>query len=239
MNSQSNLIEELLERLPDIPRHVEIRGMLLGGAGELVGPVELDPLSCVILDGRDLVCAIGKPPVNAIREAAAGVQEVLAFDDNADHVASAIPEWNCEIATLHLLPEGKFSAKCSFDNVRMLAPGSVAGLSNLPGELAEELLDAEAFGAEIAAVFVDGSPVSFCYAGAVTETLWDVSIDTVEEHRRRGHAIKAASFMIEHWARSGKQPVWGAADSNPPSALLAAKLGFVPVDKLWLFTRPE
>ena len=40
----------------------------------------------------------------------------------------------------------------------------------------------------IAVTFVENQPVSFCYAGAVTESLWDVSIDTLPEHRRHGYA---------------------------------------------------
>jgi hypothetical protein len=41
--------------------------------------------------------------------------------------------------------------------------------------------------------------------------------------------------MIEHFDRQGKKPVWGAFESNTASMNLAAKLGFVPVDGLYVF----
>jgi hypothetical protein len=44
--------------------------------------------------------------------------------------------------------------------------------------------------------------------------------------------------MIEHMSRHGKEPVWGALESNVPSRKLAASLGFEPVAELVLFEPP-
>lgn len=74
--------------------------------------------------------------------------------------------------------------------------------------------------------------MAFCYAGATTESLWDVAIDTLEAHRRKGHATRAFTFMARHMAAQGKQPVWQALEENPASWRLAEKLGFEAVDEL-------
>jgi predicted GNAT family acetyltransferase len=81
--------------------------------------------------------------------------------------------------------------------------------------------------------------VAFCYAGATTESLWDVAIDTVEAHRRQGHAGRCAAFMIRRMRTFGKEPVWQSADDNPASWRLAAKLGFERVAELTWFRRDE
>jgi RimJ/RimL family protein N-acetyltransferase len=42
--------------------------------------------------------------------------------------------------------------------------------------------------------------------------------------------------LIRHMRDTAcKEPVWGALESNVPSMRLAAKLGFVPVDRVFVF----
>ena len=48
---------------------------------------------------------------------------------------------------------------------------------------------------------------------------------------------RAASSSIAHMSRHGKEPVWGALESNVASLRLAARLGFAPVDALVVFER--
>lgn len=74
--------------------------------------------------------------------------------------------------------------------------------------------------------------------GSRTESLWDVSIDTLEEHRRQGHAARCVAFMVEHMQREGRRPIWNAVKSNAASLALAARLGFVPVDEMVVFLPP-
>lgn len=115
---------------------------------------------------------------------------------------------------------------------RYLDPARIPDLS-LDEELRGELLDG-AEGSPIAASFVDNTPVAFCHAGAVTETWWDIAIDTVSEHRQKGHAARAAAFMI---GQMSQRPVWQSDVKNPPSWRLAEKLGFVAVDEVEMFER--
>jgi RimJ/RimL family protein N-acetyltransferase len=96
------------------------------------------------------------------------------------------------------------------------------------------LIDAATY-SPVAATCLGKLPVSFCYAGSRTESLWDISIDTLAEYRNRGYAALCVSFMIEYFHRRDLAPVWGAVESNIPSMRLAAKLGFTPVDQIVVF----
>jgi GNAT superfamily N-acetyltransferase len=122
--------------------------------------------------------------------------------------------------------------------VRRVSHGELAGWPEIPEDLREELRDAEAE-TPIFAAFAGERPAAFCYAGAVSETLWDVAIDTLEPYRRQGFGTRCAAFVIEHMRAAGKEPVWGSLVSNVASSSLAAKLGFVPVDTIFVFTRPR
>jgi GNAT superfamily N-acetyltransferase len=232
----------LADRLPDVPRWVEARALLRGGGCEILGLREEPDLSFVILDPEGLggVIVAGAPADEAIRDAAArntGGGSLVAPLEQAARIAKLLPEWTATRAILHLLGDAPRLPRVAPGQVRFVEAGELGAL-DVPAELAEEL----AAGAEdspIAATFVDGRPVSFCYAGGITETLWDISIDTLPEHRRRGYAALCVTHLIHHMRAMGKQPVWGSDVANPASWMLARKLGFVPVDEIALFEPPE
>lgn len=121
-------------------------------------------------------------------------------------------------------------------NVGLLSGNKAPSLDHLPRALRQEIQNALGFSSHVAAAFVGGVPVSFCYAASETEALWDISIDTSEPYRRRGLAYDCVNFLIHHMGVHGKTPVWGASDSNLSSRRLAAKLKFEPVDRVVLFT---
>ncbi len=137
---------------------------------------------------------------------------------------------------MHLPGQNAVSLANTAKIVRLLSPDELDAVRILPDELKNELTEASRY-SPLSAVIVDGIPVSFCYAAAQTETLWDISIDTLEEYRNQGNGAAAVTFLIDHMKKLGKKPVWGAEDSNIPSLRLAARLGFVIVDKLIVFKR--
>jgi ribosomal protein S18 acetylase RimI-like enzyme len=110
-------------------------------------------------------------------------------------------------------------------------------VEGLPEELRRELTIAALRGA-VVGMKVGGKHVSFCHAEVQSETMWDVSIDTLEEYRRRGHAEKAVAHLADHMFRNrNKRPMWGALETNEASLLLAAKLGFRAADEIVVFER--
>lgn len=232
-------IHTLAQRLPDIPRWVEVRALLRWGRCEIFGLEESPAFAFAIRDpATGLVGVVGAPSVDAIREAAARAssrEPVIAAPEQEAHVSRALPEWRHTRAVLHTLPDFSRLPAPPPKTVRFLEPGEIRQPS-IPETLAREL----EIGAEhspIVATFVDGQPVSFAYAGSITESLFDVAIDTLPEHRRRGYAALCVSRLIRHLHERGKQPVWGATTENTASANLARKLGFVPTDELALWER--
>ena len=230
--------------LPDVPRFVETRAMLLGGNCEVLGLEEAaaNP-SFVVRDGEeDLVCVVGYPAREAIAEALArngNAGAVIAMPENVSHVAQAVLGREPQPAILHLLGEAdRLPGAVEGEPVRLLSGPEELRLlpPGLRTELRAELERALRRGMPTVAAFVGGVPVSFCYVASETEGLWDVSIDTLEEHRRRDHAARCAASLIRHMRHTaGKEPVWGALESNAASMGLAAKLGFVSVDRVFVF----
>jgi GNAT superfamily N-acetyltransferase len=229
--------------LPDIPRFVETRGMLLGGECEIFGFEEdaANP-TFVVRDGEeDLVCVVGHPPREAMAEALArggNASAVITMPENVSRVAQVVSGREPQPAILHLLGEAERLPEATEGQVRLLAGPEELRLlpPRFRPELRAELERTLRRGAPAVAAFVGGVPVSFCYVASETEGLWDVSIDTLEEHRRQGHAAQCAASLIRHMRHTaGKEPVWGAVESNTASMGLAVQLGFVPVDRVYVF----
>lgn len=215
--------------------------MLLSGRCEVLGLEERGGISFIVREpGADPVYAsvVGRPSEDAIAGAVARSREggeVLAVPENRSHVAAVLRGWRSVNAVLHTLGDAPQLPAVPEGSVRLIS--SLEALGSLPPDLRSELEDAVET-SPVAAAFVDGRAVPFCYAGAQTEGLWDVSIDTLEGYRNRGHAGRCAAYMIEHMRRRGKRPVWGAEKTNGASLALASKLGFVPVDELVVFHAP-
>jgi GNAT superfamily N-acetyltransferase len=212
--------------------------MLLSGRCEILGLKEAETLSFAVRGTEmKLISVVGSPEKGAIKEAVSRNENrgvMITPLESSRHVAEALPDWTGGPAVIHLLGNAPRLPEIPKGVVRLLAPLDLAALAHLPADLLAELVLASQRSL-IAATFVDGGPVSFCYVVAETESLWDISIDTLAEYRGRGYAALCVAYLIGLMRERGKQPVWGAEESNPPSLRLAAKLGFVPVDRLLVF----
>lgn len=223
----------LLGLLPDIPRWCETRGALLEGDCELFGE---GGNRVVRIDHHRLLSVIGEPAPAVLRAAlagAAGEWTLICAVESGSHWADLVPGWSLEDAVLHALvgtpaEVAPPTIPAQIERVREPAPGL---LDHLPPRLEREIAVAvERYPLFVA--WVEERAVAFCYAGSATETLWDVSIETLAEFRRSGLATACARRAIRSLAREGRSPVWGAVESNLPSLRLAVKLGFHPVDRL-------
>ena len=229
--------------LPDEPRWLETRAMLASGHAVITGgeTVETGFVVRVAHGAVSAVAVVGQPPASAIAEAVSGATEltpVIAQTSDADHIAAALGSaddraWTSERAILHLRQEPPSHRVPASGEVRLLTPAD--SLEHLPIGLRHEITHAQDF-APVASVIVAGRPVSFCYPVWRTERFWDVSIDTLEEHRGRSLAVHSVSFMINLMRREGREPVWGALASNRPSLRLGEKLGFKPVGEIVVFS---
>jgi len=210
--------------------------MLLSGRGHVFHVASVSPPAFVVLEpGTRTGAVVGGPSSAAIREMAAQADEVLVEAERVEWVARALPDWTHETATLYQMGD---APRLPRGRARAVTIEELEGWAEIPTELRQELLVEARQGTTIYATFAGDHPASFCYAGSVTETLWDVSIDTLPPYRRHGYAAQCVGYVIQQMRDSGRQPVWGAYASNVASASLARKLGFVPVDTIAVFTRP-
>lgn len=216
--------------LPDTPRWVETRDLLSWSGSLYMGE---DFRNFVVWSGEDdLGAIVGEPDPRAMHQAVQECEDVLAFPENIRYVTEHLKHIDAEQATLFqastgIIPEPNHPC-------RLLNSGEVTSLSHLQAELQHELADVAAEGKEILAALDGDLPVAFVYIASETETLWDISIDTVETHRRRGFASAAVLSMMRIMTQRSKTAVWGAVQSNTASLNLARKLGFVEVDQLWV-----
>ena len=210
-----------------------------------------------------IVSVVGRPAAVAIQEAVARNEsggDVIAQVENADYVDEALSHRRERTtAKLHLLldsekmfgpsgpetnmfglPEmddGRGEFEIETERAEFLSNVEVTEVEGLSDELRRELTVAALRG-PVVGVRVGGRHVSFCHAEVQTETLWDVSIETLEDHRRQGYAEKAVAHLAEHMLHErNKRPMWGALETNDASLRLAAKLGFRPVDEVAVFER--
>lgn len=231
---------EIVRALADTHRWIEARALLLDGSGDVFGYRETPAVSAIVRDAEaETLFVIGTPDVSVVESVlrqSPCVREVVA-KEHASNLVDALPGWSRMAIFMYRLRNAERLPRVPPGAVAFLDPSVLGGLS-IDAELKQELEDG-AEGSPIAAAYVAGEPVAFCYAGAITESLWDVAVDTVEEHRRKGYAGLCVAHMVRHMQAQGKEPVWQAAEDNPASWRLAEKLGFEPVDELVWFRRDE
>jgi hypothetical protein len=204
--------------LPDVPRWVEAHGIAgdpahwrrpLGG-GTALGH---DAARLIVVTGdADPVLAAQLPVTHAV-----------LFAIEREDVRRALPR-PVERAILHLL-DGELP---DYEGATVLPDDAP-----LPEALASELAWARTRG-PIFTAYVDGEPASFAYAPWRSPSLFDVSVDTLSGARQLGLATIVAAAMIRAERAHGRQPVWGADEGNVASLRLASRLGFSPVDELWV-----
>jgi len=216
-----------LRAVPDEPRWVEIRAMLLHPGSNVLG----EPQGGLVVDvDRSVAGVVGQPAEPLLAQAFAILSadaELLVPAESIGHVAALVPEGTARRAVVHTLGS---QLPAPDDADVDLSVVDAPFLSSLPEELAEE-----ARGAKWAAARrVDGSAVSICTAWWITERHWDVGVDTLPEHQRQGHARSCFLTLADHLAGHSLQPVWGAFEDNVASLGMAAGLGFVPDGEIWV-----
>ncbi len=245
MSSVESLRGRLLNLVPDEPVWIEARAALLDPHSRLFG----DPRGFVIRSDRLRLGAVaGDASESLVREALSDIEDaaadptalwaVVAPEGFMPEVRTALSDWSFDEADTFrepaggVLPGREPSAERS--PVRWMLPGESALLEGLPEALASEVSEA-LDRSEVAAAWVDGRPVSFCYIACESERLWDVSIDTIPDYRRRGLAGECVAWMAAKMRERGQRAVWGAHSENLASRRLALKLGFEPSGRLCLF----
>ena len=251
-----------LTRVPDIPYWVDTRGMLESGRAEVwfadAAHTAHDGFVVTMAD-MALASVVGAAPGVLIEAAIgqlSGDVSVLAQEAGADNIAGVRPAWRRQTAIIHALPGRMPWEREDDETTRIFYLDNAPPLDHVPERLRLELEaalkgrpttrfvegvvptrhDADAgVLMPVAAAWHAGLPVSFCYPVLQTASLWDASIDTLEEYRGLGLARRAARALVRQMRRVGKAPVWGALSSNHASLALARRLGFEEAGRLAVF----
>jgi len=222
--------------LPDLPRWVEVRDLILSEDCEIFDLQEQGELSFIVLENNGkMVFVIGQPSIHGLQTVIRDIGKggmLIASQEQAIWLTSALQGWNRGRIILHTLPHPQHLPVVN--NLVDFLDADTLDQLPIASELLDELKNA-AQHSKIAATWVDQQPVSFCYAASETETWLDIAVDTLQEHRRNGYAALCVAHMIRYMYTMGKQPVWQAVADNPPSWRLAQKVGFEPIDELALF----
>ena len=213
--------------LPDVPRWVEAHGIASDpegwrqpvGAGFAVGH-----------DAAKLIVVGGEAEADKVAELATMWRHhTLLFAIEREDIAAAVRAGGArtiERAILHTLADP--------DTLPELDGATVLErFDSVPAPLRDEL----AWGARhgpVWSAWVDGEPVSFAYAPWRSAKWFDVSVDTLSGARQLGLATVVSAAMIRDERTRGREPVWGADEGNVASLRLAKRLGFEPVDELWV-----
>jgi len=214
--------------LPDVPRWIEAHGIARDPEGwrhELRGGFAIGH------DGVKLVVVAGEADANAVAALAReriGYTILFAIEREDVVAALAAIGRTSERAILHTLPDPD-----RLPDYEGAAPLGDGGLDGVSPALAAELAWARSRG-PVWAAWLDGEAASFAYAPWRSEKWFDVSVDTVPGARQLGLATIVAAAMIRGERALGREPVWGADEGNAPSLRLARRLGFEPVDELWV-----
>lgn len=216
--------------LPDTPRWVEARDLLLRGSGRL-RLAEHGDGALVVDPDFPWAAQVGRVDGALLAGLALSAAEDFELIVDRGDVAAAragLPGWGVDEVRLHALARPWPAQAPAADGVLVCDPPWPRWLRDMPDDVRRYGEVAHA----VAVRVLDGSTVTVCSAAAVTETLWDVGIDTLEGHRRCGHAMACFAALATHMAARGRQPVWAAYADNAASLRLAAQLGFREVDRV-------
>lgn len=214
--------------------------MLLSGRGRLVAWRDGSPGYAVFDDSvTSLLAVVGRPDPDRLTAALDRLRPgtVLVQEEDDPHLAPRLTGFRRRTAVLHRLAPGVALWPLEDDPpCRLLgAEPTAAWLEAWPVARRREFSAALARDLPMAGAVADDRIAAVCYSCYETETLWDVSIDTLASHCRRGLASAAVRFLAAHQSARGLTPVWGAVESNPASLALAARLGFRPVERFLVY----
>lgn len=228
--------ETLLEHVPDIPRWVETRAAIMRGDYQAFGSMDHGGV-LIVNSPSPLAAMIGRPEPEAFAQACAIMKpdvELLVMSEEVEHARAMLPDWQLHAMRLFMRDEDHAVTRVHSDPEIILFPTvDEAVRKQFPEPLRKELRNVTA----VTAKRVDDAFVSTCQAGAITETWWDVGVDTLKSHRRRGYARACFHVFDAHMKQRGLRPIWGALTTNNASIKMARSLGFEPVDELYICLR--
>lgn len=112
---------------------------------------------------------------------------------------------------------------------------TTAPLDHLVPTLAAEVAEARVRDRVWTAI-VDGEPAAFAYTRFASARYFNVTVETIATARQLGLAtLVATALILDRIGRTPRrEPVFTAAADDAAACRLAARLGFVAVDRMWI-----
>ncbi len=222
--------------VPDEPRWVEAHGIAAAPSswrrelGERAIAVGNDTARLIVLCDPDAA----RVSPRALIETVAGLARehprhtwLVTHEDLA--LAVDLPRHHVARALLHTLADPD-----ALPDLEGAIPLPIdAPLDHLAPDVAEELVLARRH-EPIWCAYVDGRPAAFAHAPWQSPRWFDVSVETAPEARQLGLGTLVAAALIRDQRARGREPVWAADEANAASLRLAARLGFVAIDELFV-----
>jgi hypothetical protein len=229
---------DVFSQIPDLPRWIDARGLMLSRRGFLVEAGDGCRLVCGRADGLVVPITFDlSPQIDAIaaREVV-GPATILLQEVMLPAARWLLQDWQAEAATVYALqPERAREWQLPQWQTGPVPPGHIEA-AQVPHALRSTLLDVQSR-SPVWAAYADGQPLAFAWSAQTTETWVQVWVETVESARRRGLGRAAAMGLIVDRVLRGLRPVLRVKTSNAAGIHLAERLGFEPVDLHWVLTR--
>jgi hypothetical protein len=233
------LLPDIFSQIPDLPRWVDARGLLLSRRGFVVDAA----------DGCRVVCSRADRlivPVTfdltkeldaiATREIA-GPATILLQEVMLPAARWLLQDWDAVPATVYALePERARDWRMPQWQTSPVGPGQLEAATELSNALRATLLDVQSR-SPVWAAMSEGQPMAFAWSTTSTEAWFQVWVETVESARGKGFGRAAAMGLIVDRVLRGLRPVLRVPGTNLAGTRLARRLGFEAVDLQWLLTR--
>lgn len=113
---------------------------------------------------------------------------------------------------------------CEPDSFRDCAAGDVREI--LPDEDERACLLQRKWGGRVFGQIVGGKVVSWAAVKPLSGAVWDLSIETLADHRSHGYASSAVSAALKHIFANGRIAGWGCDRDDAASLRTAQTVGF-------------
>lgn len=233
------VLPDIFSQIPDLPRWVDARGLLLSRRGFLVDAAD----GCRVVCGRadrlivpvtfDLTRELDAIAAREI----AGPATILLQEVMLPSARWLLQDWEAVPATVYALqPERAREWRMPQWHTSPISPSQLEAAQHLPNSLRATLLDVQSR-SPVWAATAEGQPLAFAWSVTSTEAWFQVWVETVESARGKGLGRAAAMGLIVDRVLRGLRPVLRVAGTNLAGARLARRLGFEAVDLHWLLTR--
>lgn len=230
---------DVLTDLPDLPRWLHARGLLLTRRGHVVHAGD----GCWLVCSRSERLAVPitielSPAIDECVQREAPGATLLLQDVMLPAARYHLPDWDTVPLTLYAVDPARAQQWTLPPWPTAPIDGTaIESAAHLPADLREQLL-AVAARSPVWAVSIDERPMSFAWAPIATEGWYDVSVRTLDEARGQGLGRAAVMGLVVSRLLEGLRPVLRARGERGAAHRLARGLGFDPVDQLWEARRP-